>query len=97
MTVYIAGPMSGLPDFNYPAFNAKAAELRDQGYEVRNPAESDGGSSGKPWEFYMRHALLMLLECDEIHFLPGWSESRGASVENFVARVLKMRVSGADA
>ena len=26
--IYIAGPMSGLPDLNYPAFNAMAERLR---------------------------------------------------------------------
>ena len=38
MKVYIAGPMSGYPDMNGPAFDKKADELRAQGYEVVNPA-----------------------------------------------------------
>lgn len=93
--VYLAGPMSGLPEFNYPAFHAKAAELRAQGVDVRNPAENDAGSAGKSWEFYMRLALKSLLECDEIHMLPGWRASRGAKIEWFVADTLSMTISGA--
>ena len=34
--IYIAGPMTGLPDFNYPAFNAAAARMRALGFEVEN-------------------------------------------------------------
>jgi hypothetical protein len=41
MRVYIAGPMSNLPQFNFPAFYAAAAELRTQGFEVVSPAELD--------------------------------------------------------
>lgn len=39
--VYIAGPMSNCPQFNFPAFYAAAQALRDQGYEVVSPAELD--------------------------------------------------------
>ncbi len=41
MRIYIAGPMSGIPHFNYPLFNAVAAKLREQGHSVFNPAERD--------------------------------------------------------
>ena len=41
MKVYICGPMTGIPRFNLPAFDAAAVELRSQGYEVVTPGELD--------------------------------------------------------
>lgn len=41
MRVYLAGPMSNIKQFNFPAFYAAAAELRAQGFEVVSPAELD--------------------------------------------------------
>lgn len=94
MTVcYIAGPMAGVPEFNYPLFNSVAKTLRDRGLEVRNPAENDGGSADKSWDFYLRLGLAQLLECDSVVVLPGWENSRGARLELAVAEALGMTVS----
>lgn len=40
-SIYIAGPMTGYEDFNFPAFNEAADILRTQGWTVFNPAEKE--------------------------------------------------------
>jgi hypothetical protein len=40
-TVYICGPMRGIPEFNFPAFDAAAARFRAAGWDVISPAEMD--------------------------------------------------------
>ncbi|OBY57752.1 DUF4406 domain-containing protein [Pseudomonas sp. AU12215] len=88
--IYLAGPMTGLPDFNYPAFHAEAARLRQLGYHVENPAENPAPACGT-WAGYMRLALVQLVTCDSIALLPGWIHSKGARLEFTVAKNLGMR------
>lgn len=89
--VYIAGPMTGLPDYNYPAFHAAADRLRDLGYHVENPA-GPGQVEGWGWLDYMRRALAQLITCDAVALLPDWHLSRGAQVEHDLARSLGLKV-----
>ena len=49
MRIYIAGPMTGKKDHNFPAFEAAAKRLRDKGHFVINPAELSA-MFGKPKE-----------------------------------------------
>ena len=90
--IYLSGPMTGLPDFNYPAFNAEAARLRALGYHVENPAENPPQDS---WEAYMAVCIPQMATCDTIAQLPGWSESRGALRERQEAVHLGMLITPA--
>ena len=76
--------MTGLPDFNRPAFHAIAKQLRDLGYDVQNPAENPEPICGT-WKGYMRMSLAQLVTCDQIAMLPGWPGSKGARIERRLA------------
>lgn len=89
--IYIAGPMTGLPEFNYPAFKAAAERLRALGYDVENPAENPEPHCGS-WLGYMRMAIRQLSQCDGVAMLPGWETSRGARIEHQLAKQLGLMV-----
>ena len=93
--VYVAGPMSGMPGHNFPAFNAAADSLRAQGRHVENPAEH-GEVDGATWADYMHCDVAMLASCSAIHLLPGWSKSRGATLEAYIAAALGMQFQYAE-
>lgn len=101
MKMYIAGPMSGLPGFNFPAFFEAARRLRKKGHDIISPAElddpdvreramasPDGALDEKlpKWGALLaRDVALVADECDSVALLPGWAKSRGARLEAYVA------------
>ena len=93
MRIYLTGPMSGYPNFNYPAFSRVAAVLRDCGYTVLNPAEFLLGWQGLPWIVYIVVDLFVLVFMgDAVARLRGWEKSRGSRIEIWVAEKLKKPV-----
>lgn len=99
MIVYLSGPMTGLPDHNYPAFQAAAERLRAQGATVISPHELPANCPGcvhgampHLWAEHMRADLAALLTCNVIMLLPGWEQSRGAQLEKTVAEAVGMMV-----
>ena len=89
--LYIAGPMTGIPDCNYPLFNDVAEMLRLAEYEVINPAEVSAGQRAH-YVDYLREDLRAMLDCDGVALLPDWEFSTGARNEVNVAGLLKMPV-----
>jgi hypothetical protein len=90
--VYIAGPMTGYPEHNYPAFHAAAAQLRQLGYQVENPAEHDLPDNAS-WQAHLRHSITRMLMCDAVLLLPGFSKSSGAAIEYQLACDLDIPVA----
>lgn len=89
---YLAGPMTGLPEFNFPAFHAATSDLRMRGYAVFNPAETAGEETGLDLDKYIRVDLALIQAADVVVVLPGWQSSRGAKAEVIVATLLGMPV-----
>jgi len=106
-TIYLAGPMRGVPEYNFPAFREARARLREAGWTVICPAERDedegfvsagltGNEDLDDLDFSLPAALercfLDVLRSDAVALLPGWARSEGARAEVLVAILTGRRV-----
>ena len=105
---YIAGPMRGLPEFNFPEFNYAADALRNGDHHVFNPAERDlergfdpEGMSGNEnlteLGFDLRDALaadtqFICLQATHLYMLRSWEKSSGARAEWALANALGLTI-----
>lgn len=95
MKIYVAGPMSNLPQLNHPMFDRVTAALRNQGHTVFSPAEKDrdwgldpnlaSNFSTLDVHMVLRWDLQKIMECDVLVLLPGWKRSEGTKLEVIVA------------
>lgn len=108
MRVYIAGPMRGVPEFGFPAFDDAAKHLRDAGHYVFSPAERDRAvgfdetgltghedleALGFDHAEAMRADLQWIVtEADAVALMPGWRDSTGARTEVATAQAIGLEV-----
>lgn len=79
MKVYIAGRISGTPDFK-ERFAAAERWLEQQGFtDIFNPAAKQ--PEGLTYKEYIDRDLKELMGCDAIYLMPDWEESKGARLE----------------
>lgn len=89
--IYIAGPMNGYPEMNFPSFHKAAKRLRDEGLKVINPAELNPDVNAD-WSDCMDVDIDAVFECDTIYMLKGWEKSKGARIEYRIAKNRKMEI-----
>jgi len=101
MRIYIAGPMRGHPEYNFPAFHDAARRWRLKGHEVISPAEMDqvhGFDEKKDAvdNAFLRAVIVRDMEaiakCDGIVMLADWENSSGAKLERALADYLGLEV-----
>ena len=103
--IYISGPMTGIEPREYRRrFREAEATLRRHGYGCINPCRV--WACRWPWIYRAMEwvlgkrlayaavlcydLLLLMTRADGIAMLPGWQASRGAQIENYVARHFPM-------
>lgn len=86
--IYLSGPMTGYPEYNFPAFRAAEERWRDAGWEVLNPIYNFNGDTSLTREEYMRLDIVHVCQASAIAMLKGWPASQGANVELIVARAV---------
>ena len=94
--VYLAGPMTDIPQSNIPLFDRVAQSLRSKGWTVISPSELDDLSvrelclnnlpTGHTWGDFLSRDVKVVAdgELDAICLLPGWMGSKGARLEAYV-------------
>ena len=97
MRVYLAGPMRGIKDYNFPAFDFAAEQLRAAGHTVFSPADNDRETANQGATFDIRRALLddtrwICNHAEAVAVLPGWENSKGALMEMALAKALDLTV-----
>lgn len=108
MKLYIAGPMRGIKEFNFPAFDAARDALKDE-HEVLSPADFDRSRGleprelGETWDWgntpsffdleaAMRHDMTCVFDCEGLVLLDGWQHSKGAMAELMLARCMRKKI-----
>lgn len=101
-TIYVAGPMRGHSDYNYPSFDRQARMLHMQGWDVINPAELDRTASIDAREVdynseFLRDALkrdmvAICEKCTAIYMMSGWEKSQGAQAELRLSKALGLDI-----
>ncbi len=94
MKLYLCGPMSGYPGYNYEQFIVEEGSLIISGYEVLNPARNIPVT--KEWDAYIRMSIRQVTEVDGIATLHGWEMSAGAALEVHIAHALRIPVLSVD-
>lgn len=88
--LYLAGPMNGYPEKNFPAFIEAAAKLREAGFEVVSPAENPIPDHDlQTWQGALCYDVgECVCKVDGVAVLPGFDQSKGACLEVHVALAL---------
>lgn len=87
MRFYVSGPMRGYEDFNYPAFNNAAMQLRLLRHDVWNPAECEVWDLDHgPVRAINLDTSIVANWADAVLLLEGWERSLGSNAEVAVAR-----------
>lgn len=90
MRAYVAGPMTSIPEYNYPAFYKAKELLESIGLVVEIPPELCPQQDGFTYTDYFKADIEGMLQCEILVLLPGWPQSPGARAEMILGATMAM-------
>ncbi len=63
-----------------------------KGLSVTNGLRINANLENESWETYMKNCIPILIQCDEVHFLKDWKQSRGAKIEHKLCIDLNIKI-----
>lgn len=92
MKLYLAGPMTGWPNFNYDMFRVESRRLEEAGYEVESPLQEGDEEiqHSVSYEYFLRRGFQQLLDCDGLAYMEPVGLSKGATRELTLAQWIKI-------
>lgn len=105
--VYISGPMTGIENLNKFEFKKYEEKFKNLNFEVINPHNLFSKDEVKLMDdllkekkitfeehhsFFMKRDIKEMMNCDFLTVLNGWEKSKGANIEVYIARNLKMPI-----
>ena len=96
--IYIAGPMTGMPDLNRAEFRKAVDSIWETsketaiGFNPHQVADMLGWDERTPVKTIASVLLGDLIDCDAIYMLRGWENSKGARAEHAVAAWIGLEI-----
>lgn len=90
-TIYLAGKITGDPDF-IKKFNEAAAKLEKPQRKIINPVNQLPAFGITIWLCYMIPAIRNVWKSNKVYFLPDWTNSKGATIEHFCAWIFRKEI-----
>ena len=94
--VYLAGKITGNDAYKEEFMQWESFVFASLDCVIENPINhpkyTGPSDNEKMWRHYMKESIRVLIDCDAVVFLPGWEDSKGATIEHQIALWLGLEI-----
>lgn len=93
-TVYLSGPITGMPENNYREFKLAEERINAMGFETLVPHDFFFGIDTREFKHndYMRECIKQMMDADIVVTLKDWEQSKDCKMEVTIAREMDIPV-----